>query len=123
MKSRFFILYAFALLLCVGCKTQELATCDEVTQTSDKPWLAAIVQKGESSQGQFLQSIDKITYTIDDSETTYTGFDVRYETVEYIYDCDGETVVYYGGTDGCQGACEIKILSRKNIYFYRNNFP
>ena len=96
-----------------------------MTQTSDKPWLAAIEQKGESPQGQFLQSIDKITYTIDASETTYTGFDVLYEKVccdipyEYIYDCDGEIITSYGGKTDCEGECNIKITSRKNIFFYR----
>jgi len=109
-------------MLFVACKTQQLVPCEDVRKTTDMPWLTAIVQKGQSWEGQKLLRIDKITYTTDDSNTTHVGFEVRYETMccdipgEYIYDCDGEVITCYGGIAGCTGECDIKILTRVTIY-------
>ena len=122
MKRIYFIAYAITLLLCVSCKTQEIFSCEDVTQTSEIPWLSAIIEKGPTWFGQKLLKIDKIVYSTNDSNTTHIGFNVFYEIIccdiphEYIYDCDGNKITIYGGIDGCGGVCAIKVLSRINLY-------
>lgn len=122
MKKIHIVAYVFALLVCIGCKTQELVTCEEVRKTSDLPWLEAIVQKGVSWEGQKLLNIDKITYTTDDSNTSQVGYEVKYEfrccdiPDIYIYNCNGEMITSYGGIWGCNGVCDLNIIARKNLY-------
>ncbi len=122
MKNIRYIAYAITLLLCNSCKTQQLVPCEDVRKTTDMPWLTAIVQQGETWNGQKLLSIDKITYTKDDSNTTSVGFDIRYElkccdfSYDFIYNCDGEVITSYGGHVDCSGECDIKILTRINLY-------
>ena len=123
MKNRQFICAA-VLLLCIGCKTQELVSCEDVSKTADMPWLASIVQTGVNpTGGAKLESIDKIVYSLDStSNTTHVGFFVRYEPKccdipgSYIYDCDGKIITTYGGILGCSGECNIKIRSNTNLY-------
>ena len=125
MKKSFYLL-AVSMLLLVSCKTPQLVSCGDVSRANDLPWLAAIVQKGSTTFDQKLVSIDKIVYSTADSETTYTGFDVLYESVccdipnEFIYNCDGEEIAFYGGIAGCSGECDLKILSRTNLYPGKN---
>ena len=123
MKNRQFICAA-VLLLCIGCKTQELVSCEDVSKTADMPWIASIVQTGVNpAGGAKLKSIDKIVYSLDStSTTTHVGFFVRYEPKccdipgSYIYDCDGKIITTYGGILGCSGECNIKIRSNTNLY-------
>lgn len=122
MKTFRHIVYAVALLLCFGCKTQqELVSCEDVSKTTDMPWLASL-EEGYTQDGLKLLNIDKIVYSTDDSNTTSVGFELRYELVccdrpdRYICDCDGKIITTYGGIAGCIGVCGIKVLSRVNLY-------
>ena len=113
------IICVIALLSCFSCRTLEM--CEDVRRPKDLPWLDSIAQTGMTYVGQKLLSIDKITYTLDDSNTSYIGFCAYYEKKvdvpsKYIYNCDGEVIVNYGGLWGCSGECDLKILSSKNIY-------
>lgn len=122
MKLVHCIICATAMLVCISCKTPQLAACGDVSKTSDLPWLETIVQKGATWRGQQLLKIDKITYSHEDSNTTYVGFVVYYETIccdapdEYIYNCEGEVITIYGGVAGCAGECHLQIHSRTNLY-------
>ena len=122
MKSIYFIAYAITLLLCVSCKTQEIFSCEDVTQTSEMPWLSAIIEKGSTREGQKLLKIDKVYYTIDDSNTTHVGFAVFYEIIccdiphTFVYNCDGERIAYYGGFSGCSGECGTEVISYVTLY-------
>ena len=116
------IIFAISTLLLISCKTPQLVSCEDVTRTNDLPWLTSIVQQGVTALGQKLVSIDKIVYSTENSNTTNIGFEVVYETrccdipSEFIYDCDGEVITYYGGINGCNGECDITIRSRTRIY-------
>lgn len=123
MRATKLLLIVLSCMLVIGCKTQkELVSCEEVANINDVSWLSSIKQKGATQQGQQLISIDKITYSKEGSDIIYTGFDVRYETKccdipsEFIYDCDGENITFYGGVAGCSGECDINIRSRTNLY-------
>ena len=119
MRRRILFL-AIVLLLCFSCRTLDM--CEDVRRPKDLPWLDSIAQTGVSIVGQKLLSIDKITYTLDDSSTSNVGFYVTYEKKgkdmpsKYIYNCDGQVITYYGGILGCNGECDLKILSSRNIY-------
>ena len=122
MKTNVFIITA--LLCLASCASQQVpCPCVGVTQTSQLPWLNQLIQKGESQYGAKLETIEKITYTLPgDAKTTQTGFFVTYEPKccdipgSFIYDCDGNCITFYGGIAGCNGECEILILSRETIY-------
>lgn len=123
MKKIHCIVCATAMLLCISCKTtHQFVACEDVTSTSERSWLTAIVQTGVSQQGQKLISVDKITYSVGSEMTTYTGFEVIYEMkccdipYKFIYNCEGEMITNYGGIAGCSGQCDIVIHSRKTIY-------
>ena len=126
MKAFHYFVYAMTMMLCIGCKTQEVVSCEDVAKTSDMPWLASIVKEGVSMQGQKLESIDKIIYSTDNtSAATHIGFYVVYEDMccdipgAYIYDCDGNIITSYGGIAGCTGECNINIRSKNNLYTAR----
>ena len=122
MKTINYIVCALALLMCFGCKTPQLVTCEEVSKANDLPWLASIVKTGRTSWDQKLIRIDKITYSVGIEEVLYIGFDVLYESQccdipdEFIYNCDGEEITEIGGIAGCTGECEMTIHSRINLY-------
>lgn len=124
MKTKIYLTgLALVVVFLVACKSQQqVSLCERVTQPREMPWLYSIVEEGVSPLGLQLVKIDKILYTIDESNTTNTGFEIQYEAKccdmpnDYIYDCDGEVITEYGGFAGCSGECDIKILSRECIY-------
>lgn len=125
MKTMNCIVCAITMLLCISCKTtHQFVACEDITSTSERSWLTDIVQTGVSLYGGAkLISIDKIIYSVGSETTTYTGFDVIYETVccdfpnEYIYNCEGEIIANYGGGwADCSGQCDIVVHSKTNIY-------
>ena len=117
-RTNFLVLFALFLLLLAGCH-QQVSVCEGVKQPSDLPWLNEMVQRCESV-GPTLNSIDKITYSLPDDQTTYVGFYVtigsEQRQIKNIYDCDGKIITEYGGVTACTGECDIKILSSERIY-------
>lgn len=117
-RKSFSVLLALFILVLTGCR-QPVSVCEGVKQPSDLPWLNEMVQLCESV-GPTLSSIDKITYSLPNDQTTYVGF---YATIgsgqrqiKNIYDCDGKIITEYGGATACIGECDIKILSFERIY-------
>ena len=98
------------------CKTQ-IVPCEDVSSISEISWL-----KKKSLMGQPLESVDRIVYKTSPEDAARNGYYVSYEPVccdipgQFVYDCDGNTVTTYGTIDGCQGECDIIIISRVNIY-------
>ena len=120
MKTIRCIISVITLLTCFSCKTLEM--CGDVHKPSELPWLDSIAKTEVNINGQKLESIDKIVYSTGGSATRYIGFYVQYETKccdipsEFIYNCEGEIITYYGGYTGCYGECYMKIHSKKNIF-------
>jgi len=117
--KQFHLNVLIALLVFTGCQ-QQLSVCESVKKTSDLPWLDELVQFHSAAEGPDIQSVEKITYSIPESNTTYVGFYVvigtEPRTIENVYDCDGNLITQYGGVQACTGQCDIVILSRTTIY-------
>ena len=126
MKKIIFFICSITLLLCVSCKTQESFSesfsCEDVSKTSEMPWLDTIIDKGPTVFGQKLLKIEKVYYTVDGSNTTHVGFAVFYEQIccdiphTFVYNCDGECIATYGGIFGCDGECDTEVISHVTLY-------
>lgn len=126
MKKIIFFICSITLLLCVSCKTQESFSesfsCEDVSKTSEMPWLTAIIEKGPTREGQKLLKIEKLFYRVGESSTKHVGFAVFYEVIccdiphTFVYNCEGECIASYGGINGCSGECDTEVISHVTLY-------
>ena len=70
-----------------------------------------------------IEYIDRILYIFPDDSTVYAGFYVKVEVptgydipYAYVLNCDGDWWAIYGGYSGCEGRCNLTIISRTRIY-------
>ena len=74
MKTHHFLFLGIALFMLMSCKSQEqVSSCENVTNPRNIPWLAQIIEKGESAEGTKLTAIERITYYIESSKTEVTS--------------------------------------------------
>lgn len=124
MKTHNIFLLMAIFAITSGCKTQQ-TTCEKVSSPEQLPWLKQLVEKGTDYSGEYkLAKINKVEYIIQNTGVKGTGFTLEYDYDETapqnkfgaVYDCDGQTLVSYGGVVGCQGECSLMVLSSTTIY-------
>ena len=120
MKHLLLPLFCTLIMMC-SCQSQ-LKMCENVTKPSDLPWMEERILEAEQT-GYPIVNIDKVYYTIAESNTTNVGYIIGwdagpgYDVIgSGLYDCEGNSLATYGGYAGCSGLCNITITSRINIY-------
>ncbi len=120
-------IFLSALVLLCGCNHPQPepvpCACEDVSQPSDRPWIEELIQKSQSGWWP-IRFVDKVFYILPDDSTTYVGFYYEVEVspgscdVPYasLLDCDGEGLATWGGITGCDGLCNLTIISRTRIY-------
>lgn len=123
MKNIQFVTYLIIMFMNIGCVSQQRISCIDIRKYQESPWLSSIVKASLDNTGAKVQSIDKITYSIEGSNTTSVGFIVQYlgfpcdgGMASVTYDCEGEELSQYCGFAGCTGLCDLNILSKSSIY-------
>ena len=118
------ICFAILFLVLSSCRTKQLSVCENVTDPRQIAWLKQILDNSGTDDEFKLQSIEKVSYRSEATNTECIGFLIHYEPAYTypdqmapgVYDCDGNILYLIGGVAGCQGDCTITILSRKTIY-------
>lgn len=124
MKTRYSLLLIAIFAITSSCKTQQTA-CERVSSPEQLPWLKQLIEKGTDYSGENkLVKINRVEYIIQNTGVKGTGFTIEYDYDELapqnrfsaVYDCDGQSIVSYGGVVGCSGECSLMVLSYTTIY-------
>jgi len=126
MKRLAFITTLYVVALLCGCKTPEIVVpcaCEDVTQPSDMPWLEELVQGTGGKIDGPMEFVDKLFYTLPDSEDVHVGFFIQWNAIpgsdipyQGMLDCDGNWLTMWGGYTGCDGLCNFTTISRERVY-------
>ena len=127
----------FVSFTLIGCNNRveppiedDVVACEDVSSPSDLPWLEEKVKTGlvytlSSHADTFpVEFVDKVFYTTPESEEENVAFVIQWyfpsgtadAVGAVLLDCDGNRLATYGGQTGCNGLCDINIISRVRIY-------
>ena len=136
MKRLVFATLCVSFIL-IGCNNRveppiddDVVACEDVSSPSDLPWLEEKVKTGlvytlSSHADTFpVEFVDKVFYTTPESEEENVAFVIQWyfpsgtadAVGAVLLDCDGNRLATYGGQTGCNGLCDINIISRVRIY-------